>query len=115
MDSAEPVWGRITTAVLHAQQPAQPFRENAETAPARGEPVMAAFSGGCAAGAALGPVLGAVLFSFTYCQAPTQSSLGDRGRPAGQKGNKTCPEMSQALLTSSNIGTDLQGIVNWVQ
>ena len=48
---------------------------------------MAAFSGGCDAGAALGPALGAVLFSFTYCQAPTQSSLGDRGRPAGQKGN----------------------------
>lgn len=85
MDSAEPVYGREPTAVLHAQHPAQPFRENAETAPAAGEPAMAAFSGGCDACAALDPALGAVLFSFTYCQAPTQSSLGDRGGPAGQR------------------------------
>ena len=114
MDSADPVSGMGPTAVLHAQHPAQPFRENAETAPAGGAPTMAALSGGCAAGAALGPALGAVLFSFTYCQAPTQPSSGDRGRPAGQSSNDTW-EMSQPLLTPSNTGADLQGAVNWVQ
>lgn len=114
MDSAEPVSGMGPTAVPHAQHPAQPFRENAETAPAGGAPAMAALPGGCAAGAALDPALGAVLFSFTYCQAPTQSSSGDRGRPAGHSSNGSW-KMSQALLTPSNTGADLQGAVNWAQ